>query len=646
MRFAFAPFLALALALASCSETVAFLPLELEAPAWEPAITCSDDLRRVKEVLIRAECPGATLEERFASSAGAVSLNEVPLGECNISVAGLNRYGRTVASGSTSAEIAVGENPPVKISLLEEKCTGPCDGDSDGLADADEKKLGTSTSKQDDDGDGLYDGLEVMTCCSDPTKPDGKSCQLAIYDVTPPLGPPGEWVLTKATKPVTSPKVILGGKPLENPLVDSSTIFGRVGKEAVLGDVVLTTSANEKAKYKNLFGVLLKDPEMWIDLDQKAGAKVGIMQEAVDLAHETTLLIALGRSSLVGGAKLPVLLFLNRATGLQTRLPINTPAAPVAVDLVKGRLGVVLRTSTNTSMVIGYQLDALTGKITGATSKVFSAPGAVDLALEPSGAAALVLSRAQLTRVTLTGNGKVSAVSVSVQPGNIKPGSLPPVRTTCTGMTYHEPLGTTPGEGTAYLACSGQKQPCAAGQQCPGLGTLLALRPAATCLAKGAAGGLTAMAGCWTVYTNSQAQITVGAPLLDTLVSRVYLLTNKGIFSGGYPGKAAKVGVMVLQPLHLFPRQGLLAGLRVMSLDTQRQLYVADGEFVRRLQLGGASGGKVPSQTFRVGWAKEEATNLSVSGDGSILEIGRQRGGALHSLAGVCLRRCATCLCK
>ena len=226
------------------------------------------------------------------------------------------------------------------------------------------------------------------------------------------------------------------------------------------------------------------------------------------------------------------------------------------------------------------------------------------------------------------------------------PGSVPPVRTTCTGMAYHEPSGTLPGEGTAYLACSGQKQPCASGQVCPGWATLLALRPAGSCLTKGSAGGLSAMAGCWTVYTNSQAQVTVGAPLVDTQASRVYLLTNKGLFSGEFPGKVAKVGIKALQPLLPFPRQGQLAGLRVMSLDTQRRLYVADGEFVRRLELAGAPAGKVSNLSFRVGWAKEEAANLSVSGDGSILEVGRQRSGALHSLAGVCLRRCATCLCK
>ena len=639
-------FITALLALPACSETVAFLPLELVAPEWDPAISCADDPRRVKVVVIRAECAGATVEERFSSSAGAVSLNELPLGECLITVTGLNLYGRAVASGSASAIIAVGENPSVKITLLEDKCKGSCDTDEDGLADVEEKKHGTSSATADSDGDGLLDGLELVTCCSDPTKPDAKNCQLAIYDVTPPLGPPGEWVLTKTTKPVTGPKVFLGGKPLANPLADSSTIFGRVGAGAVLGDVVLTTSTNEKDTYKDLFAVLHKDPEMWFDLDQKAGAKVGIMQEAVDLAHEGSLLIALGRSSPLGTAKIPVLLFVNRATGQQTRLPIKTDAVPVAVDLVTGRLGVLVRPTATTAMVMGYELDAKTGKITGGTSKVIGAPVAVDLALEPSGQAALVLSRALLTRVTFSSTGKASAVSVSVDPNNLKLGALPSVATTCTGMAYHEPAGTSPGEGTVFLACSGFKQPCAVGQTCPGKASLLALKPAASCLNKGASGGLPAMAGCWTYYSTSQAQVSVGAPYLDTLKSAVFMLTNRGVFSGGFPGKVAKVGLRPLVPLFQFPRQGQQAGLRVMSMDTQRRLYVADGASVRRLDLTGTAGAKIPNMSFRIGWAKEEAANLSVSGDGSMLEISRQRSGALHSLAGVCLRRCPTCLCK
>jgi len=648
-----APALALLLLLPfslACSETVAFLPLELSVPLWDPAITCPKDPRRVKQVVIRAECPGATLEERFSTSEGAVSLSEVPLGECHITVSGLNAHGRVVLLGTASADVAVGDNPAVKVSLLEQKCHGPCDADDDGLADADEKSIGTSSANPDHDGDGLYDGLELQTCCTDPGKKtsqaDINNCKLVIQEVTPPLAPPGDWVLIKTTKQLTSPKILLGGAPMDSPLSDSSTIFGRVNKKAVLGEVVLTTAAQEKASYKDLFAVLLKDPEMWIDLDQKAGGKVGLVQEAVDMAHVGTLLIALGRSGPVGNSRIPVLLFLNRATGTQTRLPIGTKSPPVAADLVTGRLGVLLRTSANSAAVIGYKLDSKTGKITGGVTRVINAPGVVDMKLDSAGNSALVLSRAQLTGVSLASSGQSSTVPVSVQPGSVKPSSMPPVRTTCTGLAYHEPSGAKPGEGTAYMACSGQKQPCAAGAKCPSWVTLLAMGPATSCLAKGAAGGVKAMNGCWTIYTTKQAQLTVGAPLVDHQASRVYVLTNRGVYTGGFPGTVAKIAYKPLLPVHAFQHQGKATGLRPMTQDAQGRLYVADGPTVRRLEVRKASSGRVPVRSFRAGWAKEEASLLTVSGDGSLLEVARQRGGALHSLAGVCLRRCATCLCK
>ena len=640
-----------ALALAACSETVAFLPLELEVPAWEPAITCPNDPRRVKEVVIRVECPGATLEERFSTSEGAVSLSEVPLGECLITVTGINAYGRVLLSGSASAEVAVGDNPAVKISLREQKCAGQCDADDDGLADSDEKSIGTSSANSDHDGDGLYDGLELQTCCTDPLKPTPQtatnSCKLVIQEVTPPLAPPGDWVLIKTSKQLTAPKVVLGGAPLDAPLSDSFTLFGRVSPRAVLGEIALTTAAKETATYKNLFAVLLKDPEMWFDLDQKAGAKVGLMQEAVDMAHVGTLLVTLGRSGPVGNSRIPVLHFLNRATGTQTRLPITTQSPPVAVDYVTSRLGVLLRTGTNTASVLGYQLDPKTGKITGGTAKAISAPGVVDMKLDSSGGSALVLSRAQLTGVPLSGSSQPNAVVVSVQPGSAAPGSVPPVRTTCTGLAYHEPSGVKPGEGTAFMACSGQKQPCSVGN-CPSWAAMLALGPVTSCLAKAAAGGTKAMTGCWTVYTATQAQTTLGAPLVDPQASKVYLLTNRGVYAGAFPGKVATVAVRPMQPVLAYQHQGKTAGLRVMTQDALGRLYVADGPAVRRLDVrtAAAPSGKVPHRSFLAGWAKEEAALLSVSGDGSLLEVSRQRGGALHSLAGVCLRRCATCLCK
>ena len=45
-----------AASLASCSETVGFLDVQLAVPSWDPAIQCDADPRRVQRMTIGARC--------------------------------------------------------------------------------------------------------------------------------------------------------------------------------------------------------------------------------------------------------------------------------------------------------------------------------------------------------------------------------------------------------------------------------------------------------------------------------------------------------------------------------------------------------------------------------------------------------------
>ncbi len=154
------------------------------------------------------------------------------------------------------------------------------------------------------------------------------------------------------------------------------------------------------------------------------------------------------------------------------------------------------------------------------------------------------------------------------------------------------------------------------------------------------------MSGCWTIATTKATALTVGAPVVDTVARRVYMLTGVGVLGGLFAGPTPKITVKPLAPLLSFKLQNPGQGLRTLVLDNQRQLFVADGPLVRRVRLAKTGPGKVSHRPFHAGRSKERARNLSISGDGSLLEVFRDRSGTLHSVAGVCLKRCSGCICK
>ena len=71
-------------------------------------------------------------------------------------------------------------NLAVGISFAGESCD--TDKDSDGLARCEEEEIGTDPNKADTDGDGLYDGDEVMKYKTDPLKKDSDSDDLSDGD--------------------------------------------------------------------------------------------------------------------------------------------------------------------------------------------------------------------------------------------------------------------------------------------------------------------------------------------------------------------------------------------------------------------------------------------------------------------------------
>lgn len=629
--------------LGGCSDTVAFLSLELEVQERQPAIICDGDPRRAASLSLRAECDGGTVEETYAPGAGAVSLSGVPLGPCTIRVQVINKHGRTVLSGQEAATIEEGENPSVTITLLEESCTGACDEDSDGLALIDEKGLGTSPQQRDTDGDGLYDGLELTHCCSNPTVKDGQGCKLLIQKVDPGLGKPGDWVLVKTTTTLEDPKVELGGAALDAPLKDGTTLFGRVAKTAVLGEVSVTPAKGTGAAYNELFATLLGDPEMAYDLDQKAGAQTLLMQQITDMMFVDKALVVLGQSGSGGVGIYPVLLVVDRSSGTSKRTLLPDRGTPVAMAIVKDRAAVLLGAGSTKATLLSFKLDAA-AKMVGLEEIPLPHPYPVDLVLEPSGQAAQVLYRSQFSRVALDGSKTIQSLKLKGLPPSVAQGTLPMLDVQCTGLVYGESQGASPGQGLAAAACSGSLTSCTAGSSCPSWVNLVLLGPVAACMQKAASlqgGNLT---GCLNIYVSKGTGQTLGAPVMDPATGRLYQLTTSGLYMAALSSAASKDHVLL--PLSQFKPDGTSQGPRRLAFNVvSGQLFAVEGTWVRRLQPWLSDATARLGKPFVVGREQEEATALAMTTDGTLLSVARSRGGTLHSVLSVCLKRCTGCLC-
>ena len=148
----------------------------------------------------------------------------------------------------------------------------------------------------------------------------------------------GEPVLIRTTASLKNPKVVLGGAPLESLQSDNTTVFGRVAKRAVLGDVSLTSDGTSAPAFSDLFAVLFDDPQPVIEIEQQTGGvNLALMQTVVDLASAGNRLWLLGSSGRISSdgtaGGLPILLFTDRVTKDTARVPVpvlsgGRPVAP------------------------------------------------------------------------------------------------------------------------------------------------------------------------------------------------------------------------------------------------------------------------------------------------------------------------------
>ena len=615
----------------ACSETVGFVTLQTSAPDWQPELQCADDPRRSAEIRVVARCGDEAIEAATTVDSHSLALRDVPLGDCELSVEALNQHGRVVLGGSVLTSIVRGENPQIDVPLLEVECDLACDADRDGIASADEEAMGLDPSLADSDGDGLEDGLELQQCCSAPDRPS-QDCKLLIRGVTPLVGPPGRAVVVLSTSELSDPAVTVGGAPLAEVLADSTAVFGTVAATALLGPIELT-SDGERDRFDSLFATLLAEPETVFELDQKAGARSGLMQSLVDLqpTAEGVLLLGQGR---IDRQMSPVLLSINRRPVRYSRNLLGGRGAPVALAATGDRLAVLLRDGTSASLIA----TGLTGTDTASRRiDLGTVDAPMDVVLTPNEQVAIVLFRQGLMRLSLAGNETPTLVPLPLLRdtalATLQEPNAQRAVSGCSGIAYDE------ADQAVYLSCNLPAARCDADTNCPLRGAVLRIAPIDRCLPTGTTRNLGQ--DCLASFFAASNESLAGAPLVDRQARRVYALGTRGISSAP---TTTTTGVHQLSPLVPFLRQGQSTANRLMALNDSGQLFVADGVLVRRLEPRAQSASQRLGHSFFVGNEDERAMMLALPPDGASLEVGRT--GQLPSLATVCLSRCPTCACR
>ena len=609
--------LLLLLLLTGCSETVGFVTLELLAPDFSPDIVCAKDPRRAAEVTVSATCGDETHERTAKVDGKGFSLGDLPLGKCTVDVVARNEQGRTVLSGTASAEVGRGDNDPVELQLVEERCvTASCDGDGDTLADEDETAIGTDPAKVDSDGDGLEDGLELLQCCTDPTRAEGQCRELFVQRVEPGMGPPGTAVMVKASSPLDSPQVTVGGQPLQNLLADSTIAFGTVAAGAKLGEVELSTGGGT-VSYDHLFAVLRDTPESLAEISNRAAGVGPVIYQLVDQAFDGGRQYLLGRSfvgSSASAAVVPMLLLLDHQNQTAYREAVALKGEPVAIAAAAGRALVLLDVDGNAAL----QLYAPTGPAAGLPQKVsFSAnlplDGPVELALEPAGDTALLLLRERLLRFKLDSSGKATLVW-ALQLGKLV-GPLGP--TACEGLVYRG----RPGKETVYLSCNASI-PCPPGLSCDAGGFLLRVPL-----------GCAPAAGCASVHLLGLHSAR-GNPVVDEASGRVYVLGSAGVQWGALDSPPKLLSTLV--PMQWSGAPGAADLMAVVGPS----LFVVDGPQVWRMDPTAADPAQRRGKAFVVSRGTDQAQMVRAAPDGATLSVAVQVNGGFTSMIAVCLEAC------
>jgi hypothetical protein len=688
--------------LASCSETVAFLSVDLEVAERTPALTCEGDPRRATRVQIRTTCEDGQMRETTLDlSRAAWSLGGVGLGRCRISARAQNRHGRAVLSGDILAELAAGDNPPQVVALVEEPCGPICDHDGDGVSTSDEQALGLDPFAPDTDGDGLSDQTELMYCCTDPLDPrnEQSKCGLLIESVTPSHGFAGQAVVVQMTEELSEAEVRLGGAVLDDTSIWYRSATGYVSPEAVLGDVTVEADG-QRALHRELFAVTPEPPRLVVDLDRQAGAKERYLQHVVDLQTTRDYVLLLGTSTTrqqvvprnlvrslgandaagsedpnTGGVDLgpsvgrfdwqaqnyypsstdSLLLVLDRETNAPVRATFTTSGAPVALAVSDAA---ETQASGTIADITAYALiretdgqTALYVRSAGAPSQrlvVAASEGEpVSFVLERANSAGQVLMQDKLVRIRAPAGGDATAVDIAL-PSAAGVGLAGDARSSyvCTGLAYDRSSDMT------YVACN-YRSDCGVGD-CPVRGSLLRFGPIADCVAEQAP---RASEGAG----NNQRKIdsSDGATLDATECWSVSETAGSTAVVGSpvIDREAERVYVLttagvfeapraalpaVLAPSVSFPWQGSRNHVHTMVRADDGLLYLVDGNWVRRVDPKQSSPEDRLGSRFSVG-PGQEATLLAVTPNGSSLDV--IRSGSAVSLMTVCLERCETCAC-
>jgi len=342
-----------------------------------------------------------------------------------------------------------------------------------------------------------------------------------------------------------------------------------------------------------------------------------------------------------------VVLVMDRLKSKYSRLVLPRTGAPVALAVSPKHLAILLDDQSKRAALVLYEMNS-TGSVKYVKTLSLQAPQPQDLKMESKGTGLLVLFRGHLARVsisTLTPSGANVTLLKKIVMG--KPPQLASnlIAGKCVGLDYAEPPSTSAGMGTAYLACNISSSLCRSGQSCPAWGQLVKVGPVLKCLGSTIT-PLPSKNPCWVTTTSKTPLPFLGAPVVDSKNKKIYLRTPGFVTYLPLDSQPASSQIKTLPLFIALKWQGASAAPDQMVLDADGHLFAASGPLVHRLLPQQSSEKLRRGLPFTVGQSKEESLFLTLSSDGSLLDVIRRDYGSLHSLISVCLKRCPGCLCQ
>jgi|GEM_PF-3881181 hypothetical protein len=688
---------------AGCSETTGFLKLELSEIFWQRDLVCVDDVRNIASFRAELECGDITIVQEFTlgntsappgpgTTVGSdpFVIKELPLDvSCGLMISGLNKYGRIIVQSNAyqKIETRAGSEELAPIVLAEVVCNGTpncpvsyTDTDDDGIPDDEELLIGTDIDKEDSDGDQVYDINELQRCCTDPADPKQVCDDQLIQSISPGFGTPGAQIHVKMDREheSISPTQLQIGDDLgagegtipflSAPMVDGSWIYGNLHPKAILGEVRFKKEeATPPSAYRDgLFAPLWAPPSLLFDLDTKAaepvttGPPVGLMRTAVDMASTKDGLLVLGYpGGLEGSTSPPVLLFWDRKKqNAEEQIlcrheiksaHISDPITPVAIQ-ADGPWSVVLikwvseETGKTNSGLLRFKSVTKDNACHFEQSPTLWILGGIEALAhqierpENGNSEDLmvqVLSSGSLYRLRLDGKEKEPTLFASKMASEMKLGKDDTkILRKCSGFAY-----SGKESDTTYINCT---VTCQGDPKCLPA-AVLRLRDVSTCMDP------TKTATCPQPQPAGYGSQLHGNPLVDSESGKLFIRSSKGIIS-------APLDTSMKFELKLFAAfpgtapTNSVSGKLVMAPNTN-YLYAINNTEIRRVtivskQRGPAAVTQAANLPFSVAYGGGIEL-LSVSTDGSVLDVGRSPIGSLLSdITSVCIKRCPECLCR